>query len=766
PPAPATNGAMSEETLAVVGYCDTWSVRAGGRVAVMTSCTDGGPVTADLVRLVCGDDSRHGRGFEEHEIAVDGLPVTFDGHPRSLSPGSHARIPVPPLAGRLGSVSIDVVVRPTTPDAGVPQAVVARWDAAAGNGFALGLDDSGRPTLWVGDGRRTATLSTDDPLVGGDWCRLSAAYDGTNGELRLAATPLPVATGGFDPVAPVRSARTLAEPALLGASDADLLLAAVSDGDGATTWHLDGRIESPRLAVETADGRIVEAAWDLAQGIGTTDVIDTGPHGLAGTTVQSPARAVTGSRWDGTVHRWSDAPEHYAAIHFHRDDLTDARWDVDVELTIPETARSGIYAVRLRTGAGAEDRVPLFVRPAPGAEQADVAFLVPTATYLAYANHRMAIDGTSFFPARSRLRPAQRWLADNPGVGLSMYEYHPDGSGVMYSSRRRPVLNVRPGADGWGFTPDTDLAAFCEDTLRDDAVEEDDRNRGKVAGRVDVVTDEDLHDEGVAALDGYRVLVTGSHPEYWSTAMLDGLEAWLGGGGRLMYLGGNGFYWRVAFAADRPGVMEVRRAEDGTRAWIAEPGESYHELGGEYGGLWRRLGRAPNALVGVGFAAQGFDRAAPFRRTPASYEPRVSWMFDGVEGDVFGADGVGGGAAGQEIDRYDRALGSPRHAVVVATADEHSPQMLRTKEELHATEVPGPDPDVRADVVFFEVPGGGAVFSAGSIAWYGALHGARSRAGSGDDGGGAAGRAPTDVARLTANVLRRFADPAPFVPPG
>jgi N,N-dimethylformamidase len=224
-----------------------------------------------------------------------------------------------------------------------------------------------------------------------------------------------------------------------------------------------------------------------------------------------------------------------------------------------------------------------------------------------------------------------------------------------------------------------------------------------------------------------------------------------------MYLGGNGFYWRVAFAADRPGVMEVRRAEDGTRAWISEPGESYHELGGEYGGLWRRLGRPPNAVVGIGFAAQGFDRATSYRRTAASYGRRTAWIFEGVEGEEIGAKGVGGGAAGQEIDRYDRSLGSPRHAVVVATATDHSPEMLRTKEELHATVVPGPDPDVRADVVFFEVPGGGAVFSVGSISWYGALHGA---------GPSSEGDGGTDIGRITANVLARFRDPEPFAPPG
>ena len=63
---------------------------------------------------------------------------------------------------------------------------------------------------------------------------------------------------------------------------------------------------------------------------------------------------------------------------------------------------------------------------------------------------------------------------------------------------------------------------------------------------------------------------------------------------------------------------------------------------------------------------------------------------------------------------------------------------------------PVPDPLVRADIVFFETPGGGAVFSVGSISWFGAL----------------ARRAyDNDVARLTANVVERFVDPTPFPPP-
>jgi N,N-dimethylformamidase len=53
-------------------------------------------------------------------------------------------------------------------------------------------------------------------------------------------------------------------------------------------------------------------------------------------------------------------------------------------------------------------------------------------------------------------------------------------------------------------------------------------------------------------------------------------------------------------------------------------------------------------------------------------------------------------------------------------------------------------------MVFFETPAGGAVFAVGSIAWFGAL------ARDGYD---------NDVARITTNVLRRFADPEPFPPP-
>src|SRR5437773_6955721 len=83
-------------------------------------------------------------------------------------------------------------------------------------------------------------------------------------------------------------------------------------------------------------------------------------------------------------------------------------------------------------------------------------------------------------------------------------------------------------------------------------------------------------------------------------------------------------------------MIEMRRAEDGTRAWVESVGEYYHGSTGEYGGLWRRQGRAPNTLVGVGFVAQGFDRSSYYRRTAASRDPRARFIFDGVQDEVLG----------------------------------------------------------------------------------------------------------------------------------
>ena len=171
----------------------------------------------------------------------------------------------------------------------------------------------------------------------------------------------------------------------------------------------------------------------------------------------------------------------------------------------------------------------------------------------------------------------------------------------------------------------------------------------------------------------------------------------------------------------------------------------------------RRKGAPPQQTAGVGFTAQGFDCSSDYLRLPASTDPRASFIFAGVDievGERFGAQGLaGGGAAGLEIDRADTSLGTPKHALRIAVADHFPHSYKRVAEEAtHAhTAISGlTDPLVRADVIFYELPNGGAVFATGSIAWAGALP---------------PQAYDNAVARITANVVRRFADPLPFEPP-
>ena len=177
----------------------------------------------------------------------------------------------------------------------------------------------------------------------------------------------------------------------------------------------------------------------------------------------------------------------------------------------------------------------------------------------------------------------------------------------------------------------------------------------------DVLTDWELHHDGHSALKDYAVVLTGTHPEYHTREMLDALQAYRDGGGRFCYLGGNGFYWKIALSKEQPGLLEIRRAEGGIRAWAAEAGEYYNQLDGEYGGLWRRNGRPPQELVGVGFTAQGAFAGSYYRIKPeARQDPRVAWMLAGIDDDKIGDFGLSAhGAAGFELDRTDKRLGTP-----------------------------------------------------------------------------------------------------------
>ena len=738
----------------LLGYPDRFSVRPGESVSFKVSARGIAQYQAELVRVICGDGDPDGHGLTLREVEAD-FAGTYAAREQPVRYGSAAIIPGRPMLDRLLDVSVGALICPTLPEGG-HQSILARWRADLGLGYDLHIDAAGCLAFSVGDALAPATATTGIPLRAGEWYFVCASFEQATGDIFVQQTPLrPQAV--VDTEARVwKAGGRFKKAAGSGSLVIGAHVGALEHGEEILAGHFNGKIERPRLVSIATGGNamraLVEAdrpsgatehligAWDFAIGIDGTTVTDTSPNRLDGRLVNLPTRAVTGHNWDGSATNWRQAPQHYGAIHFHADDLSDCGWETDFTYTVPADLPSGLYAARLTGEDGALGHVCFAVVPPCGRPGAPVALLLSTATYMAYANDTSAIDDVSTEPLMDRisaLSDSELFLHDSGGLGRSTYNLHDDGSGIAYSSRLRPILDMRPGqGDGHALNFDTNILAWCD--------------REGIA--CDVITDEDLHAEGRSLLDGYRVVMTGCHPEYVSTPMWDALDGWVQTGGRLMYLGGNGFYWRIAFSAAHPGIMEVRRGDTGTRAWEGAPGERDLAFSGEPGGLWRSLGRAPQRLAGVGFDCMMHGFSSYYLRAEGADDPRASWIMEGVEpneriGD-FGT--VANGAAGIELDRADTALGTPPHALIVARSAEHNANALLTPEEFltHYRFQDGPHhPDVRADMVFYETPRGGAVFAVGSIAWPMAL------AHNGGD---------NNVARITGNVLRRFSDPKPF----
>jgi N,N-dimethylformamidase len=745
----------------MAGYVSAWSAEAGSSLSVHVSCDGVDAFDAELVRLIHGDTNPEGPGFKE--IATGLRFPSLPGRSKSIYRGSFIR--VPDALGKLGLPSgLTVHAFVFAAFTGCRQGILSRRDAVGGPGWALLLDADGRLRFEVGNGKTTEGVSSTVALATGVWYSVAGGYDPASKEAYVWHMPVISRHNSRVGLVADKSGplTTRAEVGLeMTAGRGDVLIAAgrngASDAARAMSEGFNGRIAQPRVFGEFLDADALRfdsqgrpqaatkpvAAWDFAaaitpEGVGTDRVDEAAGSGLEGRCYNTPERGYPGPFWQGHESRFVSAPREFDAIQFHDDDLEDCGWDPDLTFRIPDLP-SGVYAVKL-SASDAEDYVPFVVRPRLGEPGARAVFLLPTASYLAYANSQIMYDfpmGQLAWGRTAILSANDLNVADRRKLGLSVYDLHKDGMGVAMSSSLRPMLDVRPkhysyiSGSAWQFNADL----YIVDWLYEQGFD------------VDVVTDHDLHREGTALLAPYRVVLTGSHPEYYTEEMLDAMEDYVAAGGRLMYLGANGFYWVVAFHPEHPHVLELRRGENGTRTWQAPPGTCFNSFNGRAGGLWRNRGRAPQKLAGVGFCAQGFDSCSPYRRQQDSYDPKAAFIFEGVSGTTFGDYGLmGHGAAGVEVDRYELKLGTPPDALLLASSYRLSDNYMRVTEEVETNQAGmtgTEDPFVRADMVYFTNQAGGAVFSTGSIAWAGSLsHNGYNN----------------DVSRITRNVLNRFVE--------
>jgi N,N-dimethylformamidase len=733
--------------IKITGYADRMSVESGEQINFKIT-THADTYDADLVRLIHGDVDPRSPGFKSEPVDA-AFAGTYSGRVQTWDDGSFIRVPHDEVLQLAGSFTLQAWIYPTTPTKG-RQGLLTKWSVNGGYGFFI--DNEGHLALSLrGENGETETIRSETAfrspeLIKGsyqapNWYFVAAVYDAATGEVTLYQQRKRSWPG--QQMSSTSSGSVSLDRAT---TTADFIMGGYwqrfEPAQQMVEGHFNGKIDGPHIynrALRPAEieklreGSVTDdglvAAWDFAANVSSDTVTDRSANALYGETVHMPIRGVTGHNWKGREIDFDNAPDQYNAIYFHDDDLEYAGWETDFSYTIPADLRSGVYAARVQTTTG-DEYIPFFVRPSEGSSQADIAFLAPTFTYLAYAN---TSSGCSACP-------------NSPSLGV--YHEHSDGSGVVYSSRLRPILDFRPRAFA-NYGPEGKTPRhFNADLNMIDWLEEKQFS-------YEVITDHDLHREGRRLLDSYNVIITGSHPEYHSEQMLDGLSEYLNGGGRLMYLGGNGFYWVTSQPAGKPHTIEVRKW-NGTQGYEMPPGEYYHSTTGELGGLWRGRGRPPQELVGVGFTAQGYGgthtwrRNFPYKRLSDSSAEHGRFIFQGLAADnmlgAFDSPRVGYGVAGDEVDRTDPGLGTPPHALVVARADEMSSAYQLVVEEINHTapNLSGADhPKVRADMVYFQYPNEGAVFSVGSLSWFKGL--------SFND-------YQNSVSQITENVLRRFMD--------
>lgn len=299
----------------------------------------------------------------------------------------------------------------------------------------------------------------------------------------------------------------------------------------------------------------------------------------------------------------------------------------------------GLYAARLTGPNGLVRDIPFLVKPAAATPRRPVAVILPTNTYNAYNNwggHSNYCGDLSGQVQLSFDRPSRQTNIVSTGVR----------DHTLYSD----VLLLR-----WFAAQGVD---------------------------VDVYDDVDVHTDP-ALIKGYRAVVLGSHPEYWTETGRQSLVDYVAGGGRLICTGGNALYARVRY--DEATHSLGFRRPDGVQ-------DTYSDLG------------LPASLVlGVNFQAASMNTYAPFVVKASPQHPVLGPLLAGtglVTGSIIGATGYNGPASGWELDGFLGWPGEFTDADVVAV---------------------GQNATAPARMVFRQTAAGGFVFSTSSISFNGAL---------------------------------------------
>lgn len=352
-------------------------------------------------------------------------------------------------------------------------------------------------------------------------------------------------------------------------------------------------------------------------------------------------------------------------------------WAPSFSLVIPDWI-SGLYSARLISAVNGQKFDITFIIKPPSSQHSRVAVIVNVNT----------------------------WNAYNDWGGRSKYD------GAARTSFLRPNFYASPV--NWGFQESHSAGAerWIFGWLEDNGY------------KPDLFTDIDFHNGAVTFEEGYRKIVVGTHPEYWTIEMRQRLKDFLDAGGSFVYLGGNGMFETVSYGPDQTNAIYLLGVEDGDRSPATFRARGLHER--------ELLGVASARAVGTG----DWDAAWVWDSLGDGYKVLVTTQTPGTDiyeifkmtglqlHSIFGTSGFNkvdkicnGAASGHEIDTsYD----------VDAS---HMPFMVEPEITGIKSRVPsnlillaeGQNENGGAHMTFYRHPSGGFVFSAGSITFGGSL---------------------------------------------
>ncbi len=347
-------------------------------------------------------------------------------------------------------------------------------------------------------------------------------------------------------------------------------------------------------------------------------------------------------------------------------------WPVAFRLEVSPDWRSGYYEVVLSIDVDGRTRSShafFVVRPDPTTTTARMLLALGTNTWHAYND----FGGPNLYTGGTQVslqRPMARgYLAKPDGAGQRVTSLFPpdeqSASHVGYNIMNH--LSPYAGSAGWPnwelpFVRWAELAGF----------------------ELDVVTNPDLedHPDLLGSDSPYNLYLSIGHDEYWSGAMRDTVEGFIGHGGNAVFFSGNTAFWQVRHEAETPqGPAATMVAYKG--AFKRDPVFDTDQQA-SLTTIWsdHLLDRPENHMTGVSFARGGYHRIGKrVTRGAGGYTIHRAghWIFDGTGldyGDVFGADAT---IVGYECDGCDftyrdglpyptGADGTPKNFDILGTA--------------------------------------------------------------------------------------------------